>query len=401
MDDVRKRLSPALFAAGRSLNSFFAKPQPLPMAPISINLDLTVACNYRCPHCIDSEIINTKAMFSLDEVTDTLINLRICGLRSVILIGGGEPTAHPKFETIVRLIKALGLQCAIVSNGSRTDRIARVAGHMTQGDWVRLSLDAGSDEVFQHLHKPAKKITLTDICRGAVKIKKANSKLQLGYSFIVITPEALGYNSNLTPNIHEIALAAALAKEHGFDYLSLKQYLARDADGKEVIPFSKDCEPGKGETLRLLQKEVARARKHVCDGFKIIESINLIALLTGATQKQTSQPRRCHMQRFRQVVTPRGIYACPAYRGDKRSLVAGKMGYTKSANCRKTLWRTNEQVSRFDASYECRNITCIYNSTNWWLDALASAPETSQDWLPALDGLTKQKGNTWPASATF
>jgi hypothetical protein len=28
-------------------------PAPPPIAPISINLDLTTACNYRCDHCID------------------------------------------------------------------------------------------------------------------------------------------------------------------------------------------------------------------------------------------------------------------------------------------------------------------------------------------------------------
>jgi len=29
------------------------------LAPISINLDLTSACNFACPHCVDSKIINT------------------------------------------------------------------------------------------------------------------------------------------------------------------------------------------------------------------------------------------------------------------------------------------------------------------------------------------------------
>ena len=29
------------------------------MGPISINLDLTSACNFACPHCVDSKIINT------------------------------------------------------------------------------------------------------------------------------------------------------------------------------------------------------------------------------------------------------------------------------------------------------------------------------------------------------
>ena len=30
------------------------------MVPLSINLDLTTACNYRCDHCIDWDILNSK-----------------------------------------------------------------------------------------------------------------------------------------------------------------------------------------------------------------------------------------------------------------------------------------------------------------------------------------------------
>ena len=31
------------------------------LTPISINLDLTTACTYRCPHCIDLDIIQKKS----------------------------------------------------------------------------------------------------------------------------------------------------------------------------------------------------------------------------------------------------------------------------------------------------------------------------------------------------
>ena len=35
-------------------------PEPPGVSPISINLDLTTACNFRCDHCIDWDILNTK-----------------------------------------------------------------------------------------------------------------------------------------------------------------------------------------------------------------------------------------------------------------------------------------------------------------------------------------------------
>ena len=42
-------------------------------------------------------------------------------------------------------------------------------------DWVRLSLDSGSDATFQRMHKPSKKsLTLDEICAWIPKIKAAN-----------------------------------------------------------------------------------------------------------------------------------------------------------------------------------------------------------------------------------
>ena len=90
-----------------------------PFGPVSINLDLTSSCNFACPHCVDSTIINTGAALELNTVKETLDTLTERGLLSVILLGGGEPTLHKDFATIVRYIKSKGLQLGIVTNGSR------------------------------------------------------------------------------------------------------------------------------------------------------------------------------------------------------------------------------------------------------------------------------------------
>ena len=74
-------------------------------APVSINLDLTSACNFACPHCVDSEIINLGKSLDLDDVKKTLNVLQARGLLSVILIGGGEPTLYRNFEEIALFIK--------------------------------------------------------------------------------------------------------------------------------------------------------------------------------------------------------------------------------------------------------------------------------------------------------
>ncbi|MCK7510022.1 MAG: hypothetical protein MZV70_42290 [Desulfobacterales bacterium] len=34
--------------------------------PISLNLDLTTACNFSCPHCVDSRLLNTGDYLDLE-----------------------------------------------------------------------------------------------------------------------------------------------------------------------------------------------------------------------------------------------------------------------------------------------------------------------------------------------
>ncbi|MEK6248874.1 MAG: radical SAM protein, partial [Planctomycetales bacterium] len=80
-------------------------PTPPDAAPVSINLDLTTACNFQCDHCIDWDILNTGVKHKEEELLDSLRNMAQRGMRSVILIGGGEPTVYPRFVEIVRYLK--------------------------------------------------------------------------------------------------------------------------------------------------------------------------------------------------------------------------------------------------------------------------------------------------------
>ncbi|MDI6891362.1 MAG: radical SAM protein, partial [Thermodesulfovibrionales bacterium] len=114
--------------------------------PVSINLDITVACNYSCTHCVDAKILNTGDKFSQVEIFKTIEVLRSNGLKSIILIGGGEPLLHPQFEAVVHYIKTFGLQLSIVTNGSNISKLIKIAGHLGEKDWIRFSLDAGSDK---------------------------------------------------------------------------------------------------------------------------------------------------------------------------------------------------------------------------------------------------------------
>jgi hypothetical protein len=338
--------------------------------PVSVNVDLTVACNYRCPHCIDGPILNTGKSYQWTELVRSLVLLRIAGLRSVILIGGGEPTLHPKFRDAVKLIKLLGLECAIVSNGSNNGLLRDIAPLLTSQDWIRLSLDAGSNETFRVMHQPKKpSLELEEICKTAGEIKRANPRITLGFSYIVTWDAASVGGEPIRANLDEMTDAARLAKASGFDFIAFKPLLDRDEFGTESIAVD-----GRGTPYSVLRRVSAAfdaAKLLEDEHFKVIGSVNLRALTEDGQMAQLRlQPRHCHMRLFRQVLTPLGVFGCPAYRGNDKDRVGAHSAYTSVEFFFLSRRRTCELVEEFNATVECRNVACIYNAANWWLESV-------------------------------
>jgi hypothetical protein len=263
----------------------------------------------------------------------------------------------------------------VVSNGGRNDRILEAAPYFTRGDWVRLSLDSGRDETFQAMHKPRQKTTLDEICAWVPKIKDANPELQMGFSFIVTWNGALRQDARIVANLDELALAAERAKRYRFDYFSIKPFLLRaDDNGAEMIDLQA-AEQELSDVVQAIRRQIVEARTLEDATFKIVESTNLKLLEEQSWQAYSRQPQVCHMQYFRQVLTPHGVFNCPGYRSNPIARIAPRHGYRDEAAAAKTEETLRGLLARFDASHECRNVTCLYNSTNWWIQDLIDHPE--------------------------
>lgn len=349
-------------------------PEPPAQAPISINLDLTTACNYRCDHCIDWDILNTKHRHDEETLRSSICTMVERGLRSVILIGGGEPTIYPGFADFVRFLKDLELQVAVVSNGSRGDVLLEIADVLGPRDWVRLSLDAGSNELFRAMHKPVKRsLTLDEICEWVPRIKARNPRFELGYSYIIVWEGASREQVALCENIHEIALATERARDSGFDYIALKPVLERGTDGAEVMDPNA-ARAKQGDVIARIHAEVDKARAFATERFAVRVSTNLRVLEQGNWRDYTRQPHTCHMQALRQVLTPMGTFNCPAHRGVEKARVGGTDAFADAAQARASGTALTALMDRFDASRECAEVTCLYHGVNWWLEKLVGEP---------------------------
>ena len=348
-------------------------------SPISINLDLTSACNFSCPFCVDSNLTNAGKSLTLGEIKGTIDTLHSYGLRSVILIGGGEPTLHKDFETIVRTLKSKDLQIGIVTNGSRLERIEEGVELLREKDWIRISIDAGEERTFGALHRPKVNVSLGQILEKAKRVKEKNPAVSLGYSFVIVWEGVEINGHRLSPNLQEMTKAVELARTFSFDYVSFKPCLIRFEETQRET-LLQDMDKGKEtELIREITGQLEKARVVAENKVKILESSNLIAVLNQETERIKRQPKKCHMQYFRTVVTPFGIYHCPALRGIDIAKVGEKDGYLSEEKFKENLQTMARSIRTFEAERECKEVGCFYNDTNWWLENFIHSEKGMED----------------------
>ncbi len=77
-----------------------AYPFEVYRSPVLLDLQITTRCNLFCPHCyVNSSASGQDA--SLEDITKVFDQAQEAGVFEIAL-GGGEPTLHPHFETILK-----------------------------------------------------------------------------------------------------------------------------------------------------------------------------------------------------------------------------------------------------------------------------------------------------------
>ncbi len=338
-------------------------------SPISINLDLTTSCNYACEHCVDMDILNTGIKFELDNLKQSLNILIDRGLKSVIIIGGGEPTVSPYFFDIVKLLKEKNIQIGVVTNGSRPEVIKKSVPLFKKGDWVRYSLDSGSDDLFKKMHLPKKKtVNLNWICENVKEIANINKDVAFGFSFIIVWNDCVTNNLVINENLHEMEMATKLARDSVFSYISFKPFLDREENNSEVIGGGVKSEEINRRIKKKIRENLLSCKKYENENFKIIQSTNLTVFLENLAEKYQNQPKRCHMNYFRQVLSPLGTFACPVYRNVKNAKIGTKNAFEDNMQFEETSKNMVELIDNFDASKICKNVVCLYNEANWEIE---------------------------------
>ena len=273
-------------------------------APLVVELDTTEVCNLACPGCISEDLVNNKTSFSHERLLEIGNEIYEAGVKAVILIGGGEPLAHPAVGELISFLGKRDIHIGITTNGTFINKYIDVIAKYSS--WTRVSIDAATSETFGMLRPTkdgkSKFDYIIDNMRKLAKVKCG----KLGFSYLIRT-EADGFG--IRSNIHEIYDAAVLAKDIGCDYFEVKP--SYNYAGEQNHSLVKH-DSYKMEEARI---EIGRLDSLETNNFKIIKAINLEDSLSCVQSSQEKSYTTCPVAQLRTLVCPSGVYVCPYWRG--------------------------------------------------------------------------------------
>lgn len=318
--------------------------------PLIVELDTTEACDLACPGCISEDIMKTQNRFSNERLLRLAEEFYETGVKGVILIGGGEPLAHPAVGDFMDYLGTHNIHIGITTNGSFIDRHLDVIAKYS--NWTRVSMDAGTTDTFKVL-RPSKggKSKFDKIIENMRQLAAVKTG-KLGYSYLIQTPND---GTGVISNIEEIYQAAELARDIGCDYFEVKpSYQFRDGVDHALMVHDKAL-------MEEAKLQIDRLDELTTDTFSIIKAINLDYSLQSKQSYQPKHYKRCPATELRTLVCPSGAFVCPYWRG-KDHMAIGDLN-TQSFT---EMWEGHQRkqtMQQLDASKQC-TFHCLRHDSN-------------------------------------
>ncbi len=318
--------------------------------PLVVELDTTEVCNFACPGCISEDLVSNKTSFSNERLLELGKEFYECGVKAVILIGGGEPLAHPKVGELIDYLGQHDIHVGITTNGYFIDRYMDTIARYSK--WTRISMDAGTAATFDKLRPgkdgKSKFDHVVDNMRKLAKIKTGT----LGFSYLIRT-EADGFG--ITSNVDEIYDACKLARDIGCDYFEVKpSYSYSGGQDHALVKHSKD-------QMDKAREQVARLNELETDTFRVIKAINLEDSFNCVETKQDKDYHRCVVSDLRTLIAPSGVYVCPYWRGKDKFRIGNAHNQSLSE-----IWQSDrrKEVMEFaDPTVVC-GFHCLRDQSN-------------------------------------
>lgn len=198
------------------------------IAPITIDMALTRACNFACGYCYAMLQENDRKVVTQKIIYDFLEDCAEIGVKGISLVSDGESTISPVFVDTVRRGAELGISMACGTNGFvlTKPKLEEILPHMT---YLRINISAGERKRYAEI-MGVKESWFDRVCqniRDMVAIKKRDN-----------LPVTIGLQMVLMPEFEDQILPLArLGKELRPDYLVIK-HCSDNEDGDLGVNYS-------------------------------------------------------------------------------------------------------------------------------------------------------------------
>jgi|TARA_B110000971_G_C19997208_1_gene494957 MoaA/NifB/PqqE/SkfB family radical SAM enzyme len=325
--------------------------------PWVIELDPTTACNLACHDCISANLLNQGGI-EPERLLKLADEFKEAGVKAVVLIGGGEPMAHKEFGNIVDAFGKRDIHTGVTTNGTLMKKHLDVCAENVS--WLRVSVDAGSPEVFQEFRPHISGKSQFDIVISNMKEFAKKKKGILGFSFLLLSKFDKNGKFNGT-NAVDIEKAGILAKEIGCDYFEVKPAF----DMMHYLQ-SQDL-----KVTEITNEQLSKVNKLNSSTFQVIAPYTLEEALKG----DNIQPKnydKCLVADMRTVVSPSGVYVCPYHRGNLNMRIGdiNKQSF-------KEIWfgkKRSEVMKQLDPRKHC-GFHCIRDGSNKHLQKIVDGEE--------------------------
>ena len=240
--------------------------------PVSSQIVLTDLCNLDCSFCTAGGKMRTdKNKFSKDQVFNILEDMKSLGCKGIEYTGGGEPTLHKEFIKIVNKTAEMGFDIGLVTNGTTIEKLSGSI-NWSKFDWIRVSINAGSDN-----YKKVHGVDLFKKVMQGIKILSDYIPKRFGVSYIY-SDQPIEDVDNLLKNIYENAPNTG--------------YVRIGADIKKYLVDMPDV-------ISVLNKKVEDFYKNT----GIFSDVQ--------TTRDTSVPNKCYMGKVKPSINADGsVYPC-------------------------------------------------------------------------------------------
>jgi wyosine [tRNA(Phe)-imidazoG37] synthetase (radical SAM superfamily) len=197
---------------------------PREAGPITVEFHPTMnICQHSCPACTfgTNRRGGPRAEFDMRLLKGLIDDLKRLDVRGIDISGGGEPLCHKEIGKIVNSFAAK-FDTGLVTNGyglsdkDDSDSKRELRAAILKCTWCRISVDAGSQDVYRLMHGDKPHVNFDDI---VYKIKLlAADKIKTG------SDTTLGISFLLTPyNFFDLIPSIAIFREiEGLDYFQIK-----------------------------------------------------------------------------------------------------------------------------------------------------------------------------------